>query len=585
MGTAGLAGPGRFTPMTVGEAIREILKPGGETRFLNCQGELLCGVSSVPAFYEERGYAPAWIGQKGMLPHAADLVDAISEAGYHGLSSGDYHLHVLRNLITDVELYTRIEASLAPRTMASVDVLLTDAFLLYASHLHSGRVDPETVHAHWEAWVPEIDLARTLSDAIANNRVHSALEELAPTNHEYRRLAMALREYRELARAPEPPPVPDGRLLRPGARDPRVAYIRGKLAHSGDYPTTYLEDPLLYGEKLETALRDFQARHGLEKDGLVGKRTIARLNTSTTKKIRQIELNMERWRWMPRDLGDRHVRVNIASFKLIAMEKGETVLHSRVIVGKPFLSTPVFSEPMTYVVFRPYWNVPFTIAVEEILPKAREEPGYLEERNMEVLSGWEKDAEVVDPATIDWSRLSREYFPYRIRQKPGEGNSLGNIKFMFPNHHSVYIHDTSSRHLFQKDVRSLSHGCIRVEKPAELAKWVLEGTPGWDNEAVDEALQKAENRTVLLERPVRVHLMYFTAWTSTDGKLFFLDDVYGRDSRLDEALREKPPAARPGAAETILPAPDINRLPVSRKSPDDLPAEALTEPVYNPLVE
>jgi murein L,D-transpeptidase YcbB/YkuD len=318
--------------------------------------------------------------------------------------------------------------------------------------------------------------------------------------------------------------------------------LRKRLAASGD-----LSPGLARGEDfddaLDRAVRRFQEHSGLEVDGIVGRNTLAALNRTALERLHQIEVNMERWRWLPRDLGDRFIRVNIASFEVDLFEAGEHLMNMRAVVGKDYRRTPVFSDTMTYLVVNPHWNMPHTIAVEDKLPLIKKDPGYLADNNMELLRGWGAEAVAEDPLSVDWSTVTAENFRWRLRQAPGPDNALGRIKFMFPNKFNVYLHDTPSRALFGSNVRALSSGCIRLEKPVELAEYLLRADPKWTRPALLAAIEEGVEQTVRLPEPIPVHLLYCTTWVDENGTVHFRDDIYGRDRIVEDALKESPPVA------------------------------------------
>jgi murein L,D-transpeptidase YcbB/YkuD len=353
-----------------------------------------------------------------------------------------------------------------------------------------------------------------------------------PAQPEYQRLKAALADYRALAAAGGWTTIQDGPTLKPGMSGPRVMELRQRLG----VPVAPGGDRLLFDGTLAEAVAAFQGRHGLEQDGLVGQNTLAALNVPVEERVQQMLLNMERRRWMPDDPGVRYVFVNLADFELKVVDGPKTVFDTRVVVGAPYHRTPVFSDEMTYVEINPYWNVPPSIARNELLPKIKADPGYLAANNFELLSNWSDSATAVDPYTVDWSAMAPERFTYKVRQGPGPGNALGHIKFMFPNQFNVYLHDTPARSLFAKDQRSFSHGCIRVEDPETFGSFVLGQQPGWSLAAIDAAIATGQRQVVGLAAPLPVHIAYLTAWVNKDGTVNFRRDVYGRDDKLAAAL-------------------------------------------------
>jgi murein L,D-transpeptidase YcbB/YkuD len=289
-------------------------------------------------------------------------------------------------------------------------------------------------------------------------------------------------------------------------------------------------------------LKRFQWRHGLTADGAMDTRTRAELNVSVESRVDQLEVNLERWRWLPQDLGRRHIMVNAAAFALEVVEDDSVKLAMRVVVGLPYHHTPVFTGTMRYLVFNPYWYVPDSIAVQEILPHHKRAPSYLAQQGIRVLRGWAPDAREVDPATVDWSKITLDNFPFQLRQDPGPLNPLGRIKFMFPNKFNVYLHDTSARTLFDKTQRAFSHGCIRIEKPIDLALYLLQKDPRWNRDSLLAALDEAVDRTVPLPETIPIHILYWTAWADEDGTIQFRPDIYGRDPPLLKALRTPLPS-------------------------------------------
>jgi len=511
-------------------------------------------------FYEGRLYAPAWSRDGALSPAVAELVSVIEGAGSHGLRPGYYHLAALEELLPRV---SRADRAAAPvdrgGALVDLDLLLTDAFLVYGAHLVSGRVNPETFDPEWVATRREVPLRPLLEAALgADGSVRGTLATLLPQQPGYQWLRQGLAQYRYLAATGGWSPVPmDGETLEPGATDPRVPALRRRLTVTGDLtapaggaPTSDESAGKVYDETLLAAVQRFQERHGLGPDGRVGAKTLTALNVSAQDRVGQIELNLERWRWLPRDLGARHLRVNIPDFTLQLMEDGQPTLSMRVIVGRAYRRTPVFSDQVRYLVLNPYWEVPTKLAVEDKLPEIRKDVGYLERLGFKVYEGWGAEQRPVDPTTVDWAALGKGRFPYRLRQDPGPQNALGKVKFMFPNKFNVYLHDTPTRELFARTDRDQSSGCIRLEKPLELAELLLRGSASspssWNRAALDAALATGQERTVALPSLVPVHMLYSTAWAE-EGRdpatpvVHFRNDPYGRDAVLAAALATAPP--------------------------------------------
>ena len=309
--------------------------------------------------------------------------------------------------------------------------------------------------------------------------------------------------------------------LKPGARGEAAALLAKRLSITGDYAGA--TSPASYDEALQNGVKHFQQRHGLTPDGALGRRTIQELDVPAAARVRQIELNMERLRWLPRQHG-RRILVNIPEYRLEVQESGGIPVSMRVVVGKKDTQTPPFSGEMTYLVFAPFWNVPSDIAEKETLPSLTKDAAFLKRTNMEVV---DRHGRTVDPNAVDLSDTRA----YRFRQRPGGANSLGLVKFMFPNPYNVYLHDTPADALFTRETRTFSHGCIRLEQPEKLAAYVLADQPEWTADRISEAMHGSEQKTVRLHTTIPVYITYFTARASGNGDVMFFSDVYGRDSR------------------------------------------------------
>jgi murein L,D-transpeptidase YcbB/YkuD len=480
---------------------------------------------SIRAFYSARNHQPVWTNNNRLRDYAWYAIKQLTRAHEEGLLPGEYHLdEVLQN----IDL-------VGQDAFQSVELMLTDAVLRYIRHLRAGRLEPKAVDPEWHISRPDIDPIASLRAVMESASVHDALRQLTPSQAGYLRLKELLRDYRTLDSIGGWPVVPPGEVLERGSLDQRVQLLRHRLVLSGDLANDDSATAFHFDASVEAAVRKFQARHGLEEDGIVGSKTLAALNVPVSERIQQILVNMERWRWMPDELGDRYLLVNMAGFELHAVERGEVVMDMRVIIGRPYRSTPAFASEMNHLVFNPYWNVPHKLAILDLLPKQQANPDYLKEAGFRVYASWEPGAEELDPADIDWSAFTPVNFPYRLRQDPGESNSLGRIKFMLPNPYAVYLHDTPTRHLFQRPVRTFSSGCIRVEEPVQLANFVLENGEDAVTIDVQEEIDSGEHHTRSLPRPLPVYLLYLTAWVDDQGRAQFRDDIYGRDALVKTA--------------------------------------------------
>lgn len=528
----------------VRELIRNRIEHERGVDAVRVAGDTLWLPSVAARFYEKRGFEPAWSRDDTMTATADSLLSTLRRAGVDGLRPSDYHVGRAQALLEALRRRTTPD----PGDVADLDLLLTDGYMAFTSHLVSGRLDPVTLAPRTEDAPEGLDLPGRLEHALSAGGVRRSLVQvMGASDPGYRRLRTALAHYRSLAARGGWPMLPlaeDGDVLARGFVGAAVPVLRRLLVDTGDYAPPADEDAgtdapgaLRFDAGLEGAVRRFQARHGLLETGAVGPRTRAALTVPPGRRARQIEVNLERWRWLPRELGRRYVLVNIAAFAVEAVEAGTTVMSMPAIVGTAYRQTPVFSDTITYVVFNPSWRVPRDIAREELVPLIRKDPGYLAREGLHVIG---PDGREIDPATIDWEGLPSRV-PWRLEQQPGPRNALGRVKLMFPNPYDVYLHGTPQPELFQHAVRAFSHGCIRLERPLELARYVLDGAGEWDDERIREVLEGEHEVTVPLLRPVPVYVEYWTAWGKPDGTVQFRDDIYERDRVLDRAL---PPAEK-----------------------------------------
>jgi len=474
-------------------------------------------------YYVEKVFAPVWFDQNGLKENAHLAIAAMAEANDHALNPNNYR---------PIELAELTETAQTPEEWANFDLELSHQFLRYATHLSSGRVQPNKINKALNLFPDTPDPKRLFENAENSVEFSAFLDSLPPQSDNYARLKRRLAQYREKAAAGGFTIVPDGDVLKPDMTDPRVSALRERLMqeditvaadHSGD----------VYDGSLVEAVKIFQDHHGLATDGVIGKNTLERLNIPIQDKLIQMELNMERRRWMRDDLGDFYVFTNLADQNLKVVRNGKTIHTTRVVVGKPYHATPVFSDQLEYVEINPFWNVPYSIATKEYLPKLKQNPSALSRQNIRVF----QNGSEVAPTQVAWNSYSGGNFPFRLRQDPGDGNALGRIKFMFPNEFNIYIHDTPSKSLFSRAERAYSHGCIRASNPFKLADVLLADnnpTPGhW------ETIRDSQKRTIVKPVvPIEVHLTYLTAWMNKDGSTHFRKDIYGRDEVLLKALRK-----------------------------------------------
>ncbi len=483
-------------------------------------GERIYSAVLVESFYKGRNYQPAW-SRNGHLVNAETLINAVGDAYGEGLSPDYYHLELIRSLVGKAGK----GPVPGPIQLADLDILLTDAFLTLGCHLSAGCVNPVTIETEWFAKSLSVDVSSVLEKALEKKQIREGLMGLRPQKDIYSRLRLALARYRELLSKGEWQLVSAGPGLKKGSQSERVVELRKRLAASGDLPPAEAKGGDLFDDKVEQSVMVFQKRHGLKIDGAVSRDTLDALNVPLQQRIRQMELNMERLRWIFGNIEERYIAVNIANFQLDVIENDKSVLSMKVVVGKPYLRTPIFTARMTYLVINPSWNIPASIVQKEILGKIEKDPDYLAKQHIKVVSGPEVNG-----------KASRD----RFRQEPGHLNALGTFKFMFPNEYDVYLHDTPAKRLFSESVRDFSHGCSRIEKPLELAEYLLRDDPRWSRSELLAAVGKGTEQTVMIPRPLNVHFLYLTAWVDESGTVQFRNDIYGRDKKLEEALRRKP---------------------------------------------
>ena len=472
--------------------------------------------------YQQREFKPLWSNEQGRLDRAYDLLQIIVNARDEGLDPGDYYLDGLRRLWDSGGVGEAVK----------LDLLLSAALYRYGTDVASGKGDPGELDPDWHLRSQPPDMRSLFEQVALKSSISTLLKGLPPQHAGYTALKRQLRHFRELAQKGGWQPLESGPVLEPGVQHDQVLQLRRRLQRTGDLVVDPFPDMDVFDRWLEEAVMRYQARHGLEADGKVGRKTRRSLNVTVSDRIRQIRINMERWRWLPRRLGKRYVIVNMTGFELYIMEDGSEILSMPVIVGKAYRSTPTFSGRISYMEYNPYWTIPRKIVLEDIIPRQLRDPSYLSRKQIKVFRGWENPREV-DPGSVDWKNVDPERFPYWMRQEPGPKNALGNLKFLFSNPYAVYLHGTPDKHLFDRVVRAFSSGCIRVKDPVRLAAFLLnDGTQQMEEEILAN-IHLGSNQGITLPVAAPIYLIYWTAWVDEEGRVNFRDDIYGRDTRLN----------------------------------------------------
>ncbi|MCM5556799.1 murein L,D-transpeptidase [Pleomorphomonas sp. JP5] len=472
---------------------------------------------AVAKVYAARGNQPLWVDGDHYSDKAKATIARLADAVEDGLNPIDYAL-------PDADL-----SASTTELVANADLRVSMAVATFAEQASGGRVAPRSISKDITRTPERIPAGKALAAVADAADPVAALEGFNPPTEGFKRLKAMLAEVRAAKDKAEPAPEPIAlaRSLKPGMSDEGVPGLRKRLGLAEPVEGA---EPTLYDEALVAAVETFQKENGLAADGVVGSRTLAVLNGAHRDVEGEIIANMEMWRWMPRDLSQDYVFVNIPEFKVRVVRHGQLVHEARVVVGKTANQTPIFSGEMQYLVVNPYWHIPESIKVKEMLPAIQADPaGYFARHGYEVT--W--DGQLIDPTRIIWDENAVK--AVGIRQVPGEANALGNIKFMFPNKHAVYLHDTPLRSLFNRDVRAFSHGCVRVDDPMTFADAVLQGDPQWTVPKL-QAMFGGDERRIDIATHLKVHLAYFTAFVDDSGKLQIRDDIYGHVQAIKKAL-------------------------------------------------
>lgn len=488
-------------------------------------------VQPLENLYQSNAYLPIWTQNGKAIPQAPAIIESLKLADSKGLSAADYDAQRLYDWLNELNNKTA-----NPYELASFDVALSLSLMRYASNLYAGRVNPHHVHFGLDITPKKLDLPALIKQIARSEHPEQDIAQLEPKIKLYENMKVALARYEALAKEPEIHlNLPD--KFQPGSRHADVPALRRLLQVLGDLDAG-AQGSNVYDKELVEAVKRYQMRHGMASDGTIGKATLEQLNTPITERIKQIQLGLERLRWLPGQLTGSYIIVNIPSFQLFGFSNGSAKpdMEMNVIVGEAAneRNTPVFYADMTYVNFRPYWNLPYKITAKEMLPKILSNPGYLARNNLEIVSNFAPSSQVYQPSSGNIQMLSTGSL--KLRQKPGPKNALGLVKFAFPNNNNVYLHSTPTQGLFKRARRDFSHGCIRVENPLELALWVLKDQGDWPKEKIEELMNGDKSKTVTLKAGLPVYIFYSTVLADETGKVTFFGDIYGHDQVLQGLL-------------------------------------------------
>ena len=517
LGSCFLATPVLAAPDAVADALAAAL----QSPVVTC-GEVRLDRQQLLPYYPVATPAALWISGSGPGARARLLRSALQNAAQEGLPPTRYRADAIE----------ADWAATTPAARACLDLLLTAGFDRYSRDLHRGLVSPQEADPTWQLQPAPFDPVAALQAAASDGDFSRLLETLPPAHAGYARLRTALVFYRRLAEQGGWPELPAGPTLAPGDEDEQVALLRARLRIEGDLPRLALSFGTQYDAPLAEAVETFQHRHGLHADGIVGPRTRAALNVPVAQRVAQLRRAMERWRWLPRDFDDHYILVNTAGFELAVIEDGKTVLTMRTINGTRDQATPSFTAMLRTLIINPYWYVPQRIARERLWPRAQVNPGYLATRGFRVFDTRNGSWRELDPARLDWAQLNGNGSSVRLRQEPGPINLMGRLSFVFPNPYDIFLHDTPDRTLFERDTRTFSEGCVRIENAMALALHTLRQMPEWTRARLQEEIDALHHRNLQLPEPIPVYVLYLPSWVDDAGRVQFREDVYERESVL-----------------------------------------------------
>lgn len=518
------------------EELRLTLEKSTQESPAMLRGSRLLKLGEAYQFYAHRNFDPIWSEEGRLTELAYEFRFELRQSLYDGLQPATYHLALINSYVATVEKREAAKEGLVPKELAELELLMTDAFFALAEDLDLGIVNPEGLAAKWS--IPRkrkaLEYDSLLTQAWRTAELRSQLALLYPKTPSYSKGKLLFRQLEERAKGKEInwKPIKTDRVLRPGESNATLLQVRERLAFWGYLEALGRTDPKIYDSLLVRQVLAFQAERGIKVDGVLGYATLQALNESPAQLMDKIKVNLERMRWIPEHFfRGEAILVNVPSFDLVYHKGADTLFTTKVIVGTLKHQTPVFTAPLSYLVFSPYWNIPPSIAKNETLPAIRKNANYLQRNNMEVVN---TAGQPLTSSQVNWNAKP---FPYLIRQKPGESNALGQVKFMFPNPNNVYLHDTPAKQLFDQDLRAFSHGCIRMAQPRDFAELLLKNSEGWTSEKVGLAMGQDKEKIVNLPYKIPVGIVYFTFWTEANGKPRFFVDIYKRDAEVLELLR------------------------------------------------
>ena len=553
-----------YTALFISGSSRPVMAPlvakeSVEYWLYDAPGEVAGNISlqyrdELDLLYRERDHQLIWMDHFQLTDAGLALIKMLKHTASDEWKAYRFRISKLQNEVKYL--------SNEPKHAAAIDVLLSDAYIDFASQVFNKELLPNTgeldhpsfrkVAAPPATRVTSLDVISLLSQSLEQGKLHSLVRELVPSHAGYDRLTTELDRYQEIADSGLWYPLDIKKTLKRGDYHPQVPRLRWMLKQYGDFEAASLawlipkgqdQDPLLLEQayrpgdespayKLDKntsrALKHFQTRNGLRSTGKLDSVTLSRLNVPPYFMAQRIALNMKRWRYLPKHMGDKYLLVNMANFRLDLMKNGKSEMNMKVIIGRQARRTPVLAESISAVVLAPEWNVPHRIAIRDILPLAKQSPDYLAEHHYKIYEGWQNPAVEVPLTDVDWDGFNSRINTYRFVQAAGEDNALGTVKFVFPNDKSIYLHDTNHKELFAREMRALSSGCIRVERPVDLAHALLK-EQNWDKPLLQNTIERAQTRDVKLLEPMPVYLMYWTTWVDEKGNLQVRDDVYKRD--------------------------------------------------------